>query len=223
MDIKITCLNNYLEESAYMVQPTGYIVKGNEHQVCKLLRSIYMLKQVSRSWNQRFDQAIKTSGLEKNIDEPCVYKRIGHTKVIFLVLYVEDILLIGNDVGTLSSVKLWLTQEFNMNDLKEANFVLVIQIMRDRKNKVITLSSAKQSCTVDSTMETEHVAAAEATKEAIWLQKFLTYFKVIPIIEAVADRIVDVVKVSSEDNLADLFTKTLLPKSFEKHVESIRM
>ena len=64
---------------------------------------------MSHSWNQRFDQAIKTYGFERNIDEPCVYKRLGNRKVVFLVLYVDDILLIGNDVRTFSLVKLWLT------------------------------------------------------------------------------------------------------------------
>ena len=62
--------------------------------------------------------------------------------MVFLILYVDDILLIGNDVGTLSSVKLWLTQQFNMKDLGEANYVLGIQILRDRKNKTIALSQA---------------------------------------------------------------------------------
>ncbi|KAA3479782.1 retrovirus-related pol polyprotein from transposon tnt 1-94 [Gossypium australe] len=51
MDVKTRFLNVYLEECIYMMQPIGYITKGNEHKVCKLLRSIYVLIQVSRSWN----------------------------------------------------------------------------------------------------------------------------------------------------------------------------
>ena len=76
--------------------------------VCKLQRSIYGLKQASRSWNIKFDQAIKTFGFDKNLDEPCVYKRIQGIIVIFLILYVDDILLIENDVEVLSDVKNWL-------------------------------------------------------------------------------------------------------------------
>ena len=74
--------------------------------VCKLKRSIYGLKQASRSWNIMFDQAIKSFGFEQNLDEPCVYKRHQEKVVIFLVLYVDDILFIGNDVGVISSVKI---------------------------------------------------------------------------------------------------------------------
>ena len=67
--------------------------------VCKLKRSIYGLRQASRLWNIRFDQVIKSFGFEQNHDEPCVYKRHQDKVVMFLVLYVDDILLIGNDVG----------------------------------------------------------------------------------------------------------------------------
>ncbi|KAA3484002.1 gag/pol protein [Gossypium australe] len=142
MDVKTTFLNNYLEESIYMMHPIEYIAKGNKHKLSKLFRFIYGLKQASYSWNQRFDQVIKNFGFEKNVDEPCVYKYLGDEKVVFLVLYVDDIQLIINYIGTLSLVKLWLTQQFSMKDLGESNFVLGIRILMDRKNKVIALSHA---------------------------------------------------------------------------------
>ena len=107
-----------------------------------MLRSIYGLKQTSRSWNLRFDETIKTYGFEQNVDEPCVYKYIKEKKVVFLVLYVDDSLLIGNDVGTLSNVKKWLAEQFQMKDLGEASYILGIQIIRDRKNKLLALSQA---------------------------------------------------------------------------------
>ena len=102
VDVKTTFLNGNLEEEIYMMQPEGFITKNQEHMVCKLKRSIYELKQASRSWNTRFDQAIKLFGFEQNLDEPGVYKRYRDKVVIFVVLYVDDILLIGNDVGVMS-------------------------------------------------------------------------------------------------------------------------
>jgi hypothetical protein len=75
-------------------------------------------------------------------DEPCVYKYIKEKKVVFLVLYVDDILLIGNDAEILSNVKKWLAEQFQMKDLGEASYVLGIQIIRDRKNKLLALSQA---------------------------------------------------------------------------------
>ena len=142
MDVKTTFLNDSLEEDIYMQQPEGFIARGQEHMACKLKRSIYGLKQATRTWNIRFDQAITLYGFEKRPDEPYVYKRIQGTKVVFLVLYIDDILLIGNDIEVLSSVKGWLQKKFNMKDLGEANYILGIKLLRDRKNKVLALSQA---------------------------------------------------------------------------------
>ena len=127
MDVKTAFLNGNLEEEIYMMQPEGFIAKNQEHMVCKLKRSIYRLKQASRSWNIRFDQANKSFGFEQNLDKPCVYKRNRDKVVMFLVLYVDDILLIRNDVGVISSVKVWLSSQFDMKDLGEANFILGIK------------------------------------------------------------------------------------------------
>ena len=72
MDIKTAFLNINLEEEIYMKQSEGFIAKDQEHMVCKLKMSIYGLKQASRSWIIRFDQAIKSFGFEQNLDEACV-------------------------------------------------------------------------------------------------------------------------------------------------------
>ncbi|TYK22575.1 gag/pol protein [Cucumis melo var. makuwa] len=112
MDVKTAFLNDNLEESIFMSQP---------------------------EW---FDVAIKSYGFDQNVDEPFVYKKINKGKVAFLVLYVDDILLIGNDVGYLTDVKTWLVAQFQMKDLGEAQYVIGIQIIRDRKNKTLALSQA---------------------------------------------------------------------------------
>ena len=109
MDVKTAFLNGNLEEEIYILQLEGFIAKNQEHMVCKLKRSIYGLKQASRSWNIIFDQAIKSFGFDQNLDEPCVYKRHQDKVVMLQVLYVDDILLIGNDVGVMSSTKVWLS------------------------------------------------------------------------------------------------------------------
>ena len=75
MDVRTAFFNGNLEEEIYMMQSEGFIAKNQEHMVCKLKRSIYGLKQASRSWNIRFDQAIKSFGFEQNLNEPYVYKR----------------------------------------------------------------------------------------------------------------------------------------------------
>ena len=62
--------------------------------------------------------------------------------VVFLILYVDDILLIGNDVGTLSSVKVWLSGQFDMKDLGEASHIFGIKLLRDRQKRMLGISHA---------------------------------------------------------------------------------
>ncbi|GKF41508.1 retrotransposon protein, putative, ty1-copia subclass, partial [Tanacetum coccineum] len=75
MDVKTAFLNGHLDEEIYMVQPEGFVDPKHPRKVCKLQRSIYGLKQASRSWNKRFDEEIKRFGFAQNLDEPCVYQK----------------------------------------------------------------------------------------------------------------------------------------------------
>ena len=59
---------------------------------------------------------------------------------MFLVLYVDDILFIGNDVGVMSSINIWLSSQFDMKDLGEASYILGIKLWQDHKNKMLGLS-----------------------------------------------------------------------------------
>ena len=83
-------LNGYLKEELYMMQPEGFVDPKNANKVSKLQRSIYGLVQASRNWNICFDEVIQTYG------EACIYKKVSGSSVAFLILYVDDILLIGN-------------------------------------------------------------------------------------------------------------------------------
>ncbi|KAJ9565872.1 hypothetical protein OSB04_001838 [Centaurea solstitialis] len=142
MDVKTAFLNEKLTEDVYMEQPEGFIDPKNPNKVCKLLKSIYGLKQASRSWNLHFDERIKEFGFAKSEFEPCVYTKFSGSIVTFLVLYVDDILLIGNDVPTLQSVKSWLSKCFQMKDLGEAAYILGIKIYRNRSKRLIGLSQS---------------------------------------------------------------------------------
>ncbi|KAI5335210.1 hypothetical protein L3X38_025343 [Prunus dulcis] len=142
MDIKMALLNGYLQEELYMDQLEGFVSKTKSHKVRKLEKSIYGLNQASRSWNFRFAKAIKSFDFSHNGDETCVYKKVSRSAVVFLVLYINDILLFGNDIGILSSVKMWLSKTFFLKDLGEASYILGIKICRDRSRKLIGLSQS---------------------------------------------------------------------------------
>ncbi|GJU94803.1 retrotransposon protein, putative, ty1-copia subclass [Tanacetum coccineum] len=131
MDVKTAFLNGYLNEDIYMVQPEGFVDPNHPRKVCKLQRSIYGLKQASRSWNKRFDEEIKRFGFAQNLDEPCVYQKASGSNVTFLILYVDDIIIMGNHIPSLQSVKSYLGKCFAMKDLGEATFILRIKIYRE--------------------------------------------------------------------------------------------
>ncbi|KAL0457783.1 UNVERIFIED_CONTAM: Retrovirus-related Pol polyprotein from transposon TNT 1-94 [Sesamum latifolium] len=105
MDVKTAFLNGFIEKEIYMDQLEGFTSVGEEHKVCHLQRSIYGLKQASRSWNTCFDEVIRGYDFIKNAFDPCVYKKIGGSSVVHLVLYINDILLIGNEVKMLGDIK----------------------------------------------------------------------------------------------------------------------
>ncbi|KAK8624593.1 hypothetical protein V6N13_089485 [Hibiscus sabdariffa] len=150
MDVKIAFLNGKLEEDVYMTQPEGFVTLENAGKVCKLQRSIYGLKQASRSWNLRSNEAIQEFGFIRNEDEPCVYKKFSGSIVSFLILYVDDILIIGNDIPTLQSIKTCLSSCFSMKDLGEAAYILGVKIYRDRSRRLLGLS---QSTYIDKVLK----------------------------------------------------------------------
>ena len=73
--------------------------------VCKLQKFIYGLKQASRQWYLKFDEIVNDNGFKENIVNQFIYMKVGGRKYIFLVLYVNDILLATNDTDLLVETK----------------------------------------------------------------------------------------------------------------------
>ena len=126
MDIKTAFLNGFLKEELYMIQPEGFFDPKGANKVCKLQRSIFGLVQASRSWNVRFDEVIKTFGFIQTFREVYIYKKVSGSSVAFVILYVDDILLIRNNIEFLNSIKGYLNSNFSMKDLSEAAYILGI-------------------------------------------------------------------------------------------------
>ena len=143
MDVKTTFLNGELEEVIYMKQTEGFVEPGKEDHVCKLHKSIYGLKQVSRQWYKKFDSVISSFGFTENIVDECVYIKTVGKNFILLILYVDDILLASSNIKLLKDTKEFLSANFDMKDLGEASYVLGIEIQRDRSQCLLGLSQKK--------------------------------------------------------------------------------
>ncbi|KAL0290818.1 UNVERIFIED_CONTAM: Retrovirus-related Pol polyprotein from transposon RE1 [Sesamum radiatum] len=89
-----------------------------------------------------FDEVIQGYDLIKNDSDPYIYKKISGSSVAYLVFYVDDILLIGNDVKMLGDIKAWLSTQFSMKDMGEASYIIGIKIYRDRSRRMLGLTQS---------------------------------------------------------------------------------
>ncbi|RZB86036.1 Retrovirus-related Pol polyprotein from transposon TNT 1-94 [Glycine soja] len=131
MDVKTVFLNGDLEENVYMDQPMGFLIEGKEHMVCKLKKSIYGFKQASQLWYLKFNDTIVSFGFKENIVDRCIYLKVSGSKVIFQIMYVDDILLATNDINLLHKTKKFLSSSFEMKDMGEASYVIGIEMFRN--------------------------------------------------------------------------------------------
>jgi hypothetical protein len=139
MDVKTTFLNGDVLENVYMAQPKGFAMKRKEHMGCHMKKSIYGVKQASRQWYLKFDETIRNFGFKENEEDNCIYTKFRNRKFIFLILYVDDILVVCSDVSLLLETKRFLSLNFDIKDLGEVSFVLKIEIHRDRRNESIRI------------------------------------------------------------------------------------
>nr|GFA61983.1 hypothetical protein [Tanacetum cinerariifolium] len=112
MDVKTAFLNGHLSEEVYMEQPEGFVNPKYP--------------------NHKF-------GFTQNPDEPCVYIKASGSYIAILILYVDDILLMGSNIPMIQDVKSYLGRSFAMKDLGEAAYILGIKIYRDRSKRLIGL------------------------------------------------------------------------------------
>jgi hypothetical protein len=179
LDAKTAFLHGELEEVIYMDQPEGFVVPGKENLVCRLNKSLYGLKQSPRQWYRRFDSFMISHGFKRSDYDSCVYLKIVNGSTIYLLLYVDDMLIAAKDKSEIAKLKAQLNLEFEMKDLGAAKKILGVEIIRDRKSGMLYLSQrgcavswkARLQATVAlSTTEAEYMVVSEAGKEAIWLR-----------------------------------------------------
>ena len=92
IDVTNAFLNDDLRDEVYMKQPEGFVVKGQEHLVCKLKRSIYGLKQLSRCWNTVLDQHLKKIAFAQTVSDPCIYVA-SEGEMFMIAVHVDDLVL----------------------------------------------------------------------------------------------------------------------------------
>jgi hypothetical protein len=164
MDVKTTFLHGDMEENIYMKQPEGFVVKGKKELVYKLKKSLYGLKQSPRMWYQKFDTYILELGfVRRKVDHYVYSKQVGN-HFIYVVLYVDDMLLVGNNMDVIKEVKSQLSSKFDMKDLGVASFSLGMEIKRDPANRKLWLNQRNY---VEAILQSFNMHASKSVKVPI--------------------------------------------------------
>lgn len=117
LDVKNAFLQGDLEETVFMHQPPGFVNEEFPNHVCKLQKAIYGLKQAPRAWNSRFTRFILKLGFVTSKAYSSLYVYKSGTSLAYILLYVDDIMLIASSSALLQHIIQQLKQEFSMTDM----------------------------------------------------------------------------------------------------------
>ena len=143
LDVKTAFLHGSLNEEIYMSQPKGYLLQGDEDKVCFLKKSLYCLKQSPTMWYKRFDIFMLSQGFGRSKQDSCFYfSKLEDKTFIYLLIYVNDMLIACKNKSEILKLKQKLNSEFEMNELGLARSILGMNISRDRKSGLLTISQS---------------------------------------------------------------------------------
>ncbi|KAM7469434.1 hypothetical protein LguiA_007617 [Lonicera macranthoides] len=138
MDVNNAFLHGDLHEEIYMSPPPGLRRQGEEHLVCRLHKSLYGLKQASRQWFAKFSEAIlSTDFVQSRADYSLFTKRRGKLFTVLLI-YVDDILITGNDHQSIEETKKFLHSKFRIKDLGQLKYFLGIEVSSSKNGIFIS-------------------------------------------------------------------------------------
>jgi hypothetical protein len=143
VDVVTAFLNSKIEDEVYMEQPKGF-ANDPANIVCKLLRAIYGTKQAGRAWNIELNDALVTFGFRRLQTDNGLYVLRRGVIWILLACWVDDMIIAHNHSKTVDSLLLHFTQrrKYKIKDLGDLKWVVGMRVLRDRKNKSITLDQS---------------------------------------------------------------------------------
>jgi len=130
-DVKNAFLHGTLQEEVYMELPPGCKQQAESNkQVCRLRKSLYGLKQSPRAWFGRFTDFMKTVGYTQSNSDHTLFLKHSEKQITALIVYVDDMIVTGNDPAERKRLQQHLTREFEMKDLGELKYFLGIEVSR---------------------------------------------------------------------------------------------
>ncbi|RVW96763.1 Retrovirus-related Pol polyprotein from transposon RE1 [Vitis vinifera] len=139
LDIKNVFLHGDFAEEVYMKQPPGFLAQGESSLVCRLRHSLYGLKQSPRVWFSRFSSVVQEFDMFCNtIDHSVFYHHNSSEQCIYLVVYVDDIVITDSDQNGIRKLKQYLFTHFQTKDLGKLKYFLGIEIAQSSSDVVLS-------------------------------------------------------------------------------------
>ena len=136
MDVKNAFLNGDLSEEVYMQPPPGLSVESNK--VCHLRCALYGLKQTPQAWFSKFNSTISCLGYMTSPYDSVLFLRCTDKGTILLLLYVDDMIITGDNLSGIQELKDFLSQQFEMKDLGYLSYFLGLEIIYSINGLYIT-------------------------------------------------------------------------------------
>lgn len=133
LDVSNAFLHGILDEEVYMEQPMGFIDNSKPNFVCRLHKSLYGLKQAPRAWFRRLSQKLIELGFSESKLDYSLFTLHSAQHQIFVLVYVDDILVTGSTASAITNVIHQLKSEFHVKDLGHISYFLGIQASRDHR------------------------------------------------------------------------------------------
>ncbi|KAH9648851.1 hypothetical protein KPL70_025766 [Citrus sinensis] len=141
VDINNAFLISDLTKTVYMPQPEGFEDKNRPNYICKLKKALYGLRQAPRAWFDKLKGALSSWGFKNSRSDTSFFFRRVKSKIIIMLIYVDDIIIIGSDSKGIEEMVKDMNTTFALKDLEDLNFFLGIQVLRNQNS--ILLSQSK--------------------------------------------------------------------------------
>ena len=172
LDVKTAFLNGELEEDLWIEEPEGYKQKGHGY-ACHLKKALYGLRQAPRAWHARLKKELEAAGFYASSTDPGLFIKRDGQSYIFVLVWVDDMLLAAKKTADLEMVKAKLRGAFEITDMGEAKYFLGMELVRDRRAGELKLSQQRMTADLLSQYEmadckpksTPLSAGAKLTKE----------------------------------------------------------
>nr|GEU78974.1 putative ribonuclease H-like domain-containing protein [Tanacetum cinerariifolium] len=129
-DVTNAFMHGELKEEVYIDPPPGFLESSNPREVCRLKKSLYGLKQSPRAWFGRFTLAMRKYGFKQSNSNHTLFLKRKGKLVTCLIIYVDDMIITGNDEEEMTRLRTNLFKEFKMKDLGRLKYFLGIEVLR---------------------------------------------------------------------------------------------